>query len=142
MIQEWQLFLTNLRDLCEHKLDSPTRDNYGQLRGLVNDVIDELQSDDAMEAVRNAVKTADRNPDNKKVNAFLERELKFFNSLIAESRNYDTKITLSEVETDEALGAGKTIKDSFEEQIEKLPDWIKKILKVLNEILSILRGGS
>jgi hypothetical protein len=41
----------------------------------------------------------------------------------------------------DAVSAGKTIKDSAEELIKKLPKWFRRLLKVLNELLSILRGG-
>jgi hypothetical protein len=45
-------------------------------------------------------------------------------------------------DTNDAIGAGKTIKDSAEALIKKLPRPLQYVLKILNEILSLVRGGS
>jgi len=41
----------------------------------------------------------------------------------------------------DAANTGQTVKDSIHDLI-KLPKWLEKLLKILNELLSILRGGS
>jgi hypothetical protein len=87
-----------------------------------------------------AIVTAERNDDDKKIVGFLEDELKFFNSLIGSSRDDAGGLTLTVEATKDALGSGETVKDSIEGFFE-LPRWLKKILKVLNELLSIIRGG-
>ncbi len=60
----------------------------------------------------------------------MHRELEFFNA--AHSNNRDA---------DEEADDGDTIKTSIE-GIFQIPDWLKKRLKFLNEILKILRGGA
>jgi len=67
---------------------------------------------------------------------YLQHEFSFFHELVtqlnetAEPDNEDV---------DNAIEAGETIKGSFEQLIEKLPERWKKILKVVNEILSLLK---
>jgi len=45
-----------------------------------------------------------------------------------------------EDEIDSGLESGKTIKDSIDDVVT-LPRWVRKLLKVLNELLSLVRGG-
>ena len=142
LFDEWQGFLDNLRDLCHHRLQKPDRAKYRSLQGIVDDVIDKLKHPDACKAVIHAIDTANRNPDNQVVNGLLEREIKFFNELIANSRGYGGEISMTEEEVNDGLGAGETIKDSFEDLLDNLPEWVKKLLRILNELLSIIRGGN
>lgn len=137
---EWMKFLENLEDLCRHRLRQPGREDYEELTSLLRNVISELQSDDAAKAMEYAIVTAERNDDDNKIVGFLEDELKFFNNLIGSSRDDAGDLTLNVEATKDALGAGETVKDSIEDFFE-LPRWLKKILKVLNELLSIIRGG-
>lgn len=138
---EWMKFLENLEELCRHRLRQPGRENYEELTPLLRNVISELQSDDATRAMENAIVTAERNDDDRRIVVFLEAELKFFNNLVVSSHDDDAGgLTLNAEETKDALGSGETVKDSIEEFFE-LPRWLKKILKVLNELLSIIRGG-
>ena len=51
---------------------------------------------------------------------------------------YNTRYEEDSYGGEEAIDNGKTVKDSIEDLI-KLPEWIKKVLKVLNEILSIVK---
>jgi hypothetical protein len=39
----------------------------------------------------------------------------------------------------ETPDAAATVKESFEDIIDDLPDWFKKFLKILNEILRLVR---
>ena len=137
---EWMKFLENLEDLCRHRLRQPGREDYEELTSLLRNVISELQSDDAAKAMEYAIVTAERSDDDNKIVGFLEDELKFFNNLIGSSRDDAGDLTLNVEATKDALGAGETVKDSIEDFFE-LPRWLKKILKVLNELLSIIRGG-
>jgi hypothetical protein len=137
---QWMKFLENLEELCRHRLRQPGRENYEELTSLLRNVISELQSDDAAKAMEYAIITAERNDDDKKIVGFLEDELKFFNNLVVSSRDDAGGLTLNVEATKDALGSGETVKDSIEGFFE-LPRWLKKILKVLNELLSIIRGG-
>lgn len=137
---EWKKFLENLEELCRHRLRQPGRENYEELTSLLRNVIAELQSDDAAKAIDYAIVTAGRNDDDKRIVGFLEDELRFFNNLIVSSRNDAGDLTLDVEATKDALGSGETVKDSIEDFFE-LPRWLKRILKVLNELLSIIRGG-
>jgi hypothetical protein len=133
-------FLENLEELCRHRLRQPERENYEELTSLLRNVISELQGDGAVKAMEHAIGTAERNDDDRKIVGFLEDELKFFNNLVVSSRDDAGGLTLNAEATKDALGSGETVKDSIEGFFE-LPRWLKKILKVLNELLSIIRGG-
>lgn len=140
-INEWKSFLSNAQDLCEHRLTFSDRNNYGAIKGLLNDVIKDLQNAEAISAVKQAVDTSDQDVEEKQINGYIERELIFFNNLIAESKIADV-IQFDKNDTDDAINAGKTIKDSFEKQIKSLPKRVQKWLMILNEIFSIVKGGS
>jgi hypothetical protein len=139
----WNQFLNNLRRLGHYRLNlrEEEQEEYKALDDLLDRVIDSLLKDDAMTAVRQAVDTENRSTDGEQITTFLGNELQFFNSLV---KSYDAAMNstqLSESAADEALGAGKTIKESLEGLLESLPKWIKKILKVLNELLSLIGKG-
>lgn len=140
-INTWTQFLNNLRDLCHHKLTFPKRQKYTDIRSLVDDVTDELLKPNLVQDVRSAIEDMQTDPDDKVVLDFLEREIEFFNNLIASSRTPTNELNMSEEETDDAIEAGGTIKESFEKIIKRLPKIVQGILKILNEILSILKGG-
>lgn len=65
----------------------------------------------------------------------LQRELQFF---IARKGEYEEGGKEDDLD---ALDAGQTIKDSAEDLIKKLPRWLRHLLKILNELISIIRGG-
>lgn len=65
----------------------------------------------------------------------LQRELQFF---VAWKGEYEEGGKEDDLD---ALDAGQTIKDSAEDLIKKLPRWLRHLLKILNELISIIRGG-
>lgn len=137
----WDQFLRNLHRLASYRLSLRERAEDKRLSDLLDRVIESLLKEDAMSAVAHAVDTENRSTDGQQITTFLGDELRFFNDLVT---SYDTamgKTELSESDADEALGAGKTIKESLEDLLESLPKWIKKILKVLNELLSLIGKG-
>ena len=139
----WNQFLQNLRRLANYRLSlrEEEQEEYKALGGPLNGVIDSLLKDDAMVAVGHAVDTENRSTDGEQITTFLGNELQFFNSLVTSYDDAMNTRQLSEAAADEALGAGKTIKESLEGLLESLPKWIKRILKVLNELLSLIRKG-
>lgn len=140
-IVEWQEFLNNLKDLCRHRLADPDRVHYEGLSAPLGKVINDLQAVEALAAVTFAVDTAERNDDDRNLLGLVTDEIRFFNSLVKSSRDYQDQLTMDKGHTVEALGAGKTIKDSVEKLFE-LPRWLKRLLEILNELLSIIRGGN
>ena len=140
-LNAWDQFLKNLNQLGGYRLQLRDQAEYQELDDLLNRVIKALMSGEAMSAVQHAVDTTNRSSDGDQLTTFLGDELKFFNNLITGYGAAMGNKTLSEEDADEALGAGKTIKESFEHLLDDLPGWIKKILKVLNELLSLIGKG-
>lgn len=162
-IKSWTDFLINSRDLCHHRLTFPRRQRYGDIKGLVDDVIDKLLEPGSVEAVRHAAEDMETDPDEKLIIEYLERELEFFNDLIRSYRprrdelhegegetNDETRepgeeseltasLYMTEEEADDAIETGAAIKESFEKLIRMLPRWIRKILEILNEIFKIIK---
>jgi hypothetical protein len=140
-IHEWQEFLKNLGDLCRHRLKEPDRQHYEGLNAPLRKVINDLQGSEAEAAVSFAIATAHRNTDDSELLGLVEDEMKFFNSLMTSSRDPQDRLTIDKEQATTALAAGKTIKDSIEKLFE-LPRWLKRLLDILNELLSIIRGGN
>jgi hypothetical protein len=93
-----------------------------QLRSLIHEVINGLGSADAVTAVENAWDELDP-----RVADLLERELRFIAELHEGGENPSGS-------DDVATG-----KESLEDILEKLPKWLKHLLKILNEILKLVR---
>lgn len=118
------------------KLQSPA---YEKLMPLFNKIINNLISKNAREEFCNAI----RQEDDSEIIGYLKVELQFFHKLVEE---FESEIEGKEKEDkgNKALGAAKTIKDSLEkwlkDWLEKHP-WFKKLLDILNELLSIIKSG-
>ena len=72
---------------------------------------------------------------------FLGREMQFFDRLVA-SLQLEGEQQNDSKDVSGALGTAKTIKDSVEKWLKKrLPMRWTNLLTMLNELLSILKGG-
>ncbi len=127
----WSGFLSDLTWVTSRRLDR-RGGAYSELQAVLQESQRMLSSESALDAAAAAFSAqAELYPQAGKL---LLRELRFFRNLIA---NADA----SGEDDEEAVAAGKTIKDSFEKYLDKLPEKWKKILDVLNEILSLAKGG-
>ena len=63
------------------------------------------------------------------------------NALFAEMDFVVSLVESSKKPAKETIAAGQTVKGSIESLFDP-PRWVKKILKVLNELLSLIRGGA
>ena len=102
---------------------------YQPLRTLLDEVVqvlrDPLNADGIKAAIRSAVSA---NGD--LMLRHLQREINFFLALAE-----------SEMRDERSLGAAKTIKESVEKFLGPPPRWLKSLLEILNELLSLLKGG-
>jgi hypothetical protein len=130
---EWPRFLENIHALGKRKF---RRRPSTTLEGLFDDVIKALQGQDVTDEIAHALIVEKRNPDDARiVDDYLAREMKYFNE-IAEANIAEGE----DAHPEGPLEAGQTVKESIEELVH-LPEWVKKILKILNELLSLIRGG-
>jgi hypothetical protein len=134
-IDEWKKFLDNLQTLGKRSLnDKGLNDARTGLGNLFDDVIDRLKKQDVTDELQQAVSIAATTKNEDVIPEYLENELKYFNTLAQ-----GPPAPLGDG-VDNALEAGGTVKDSIEELFD-LPKWLEKVLKVLNELLSLIRGS-
>jgi hypothetical protein len=100
---------------------------------LLRKVVQELRGERASSEVRSAIDRAVAADGGDQMLRYLQPEIEFFLALSqGEAEEGDKK----------ALGAAKTIKESMEKWLGRfLAPWVKRLLEVLNEILSLLKGG-
>lgn len=140
-LKEWVLFISNLKKVCQQKIRQ-RGGVYGEWLGpLLNDVIRDIATDRAQQEVSQAIKSARAEERGAALVGYLTRELRFFNDLVKGFElNHVGEPRGNADSIDEALVAGQTIKESIEDFLKKLPGWLKKLLKVLNELMSIITG--
>ena len=126
-LEAWQLFVRNLQDVAQRELvRRNSQAGYSELGELLEKVIADILGNQGLAQMQAAVKR--EMSKDKDVVTYLLHELNFFNAAHEAGRD-------AEDEADD----GDTIKTSIE-KIFEIPDWLKKRLKILNEILKILRG--
>ena len=132
-MDEWDKFGPNLRGACDVKIDR--RPALNPLRTTLHTLFDLLVSSRVRSAVDRAVDSMTRLPDERPIVDLLAEEMAYFNG-----RFSALGASSPEDEIDSGLESGKTIKDSIDDVVT-LPRWVRKLLKVLNELLSLVRGG-
>jgi len=100
-----------------------------QLNRLLGKIQREITSRRALTGMNEAVTSETLNPDDHKIIGYLVHEMELFKTISKDSKDGS------------AVSTGKSIKDSVEKLV-KLPKWLKKLLGVLNELLSIVQGGA
>jgi hypothetical protein len=96
------------------------------------DLLRDLASQQAVSAIVAAVQQSD--PEEQTAVMYLRREMQFYHAYVAELGQHPAG---SEA-VDGAIKGGKTIKDSAEKLITRLPRVIRNLLHVLNEILGLV----
>lgn len=122
----YKIFLRIVKDNVYGKIEHDRNtyaDNGEALEALAKSVFDSIATEQAVELV----KTAIENEDERVRNALLA-ELKFFNMKYGNSNDGT------------ALSAADTVKSSIH-CILTLPNWLKKLLKILNELISLLKAS-
>lgn len=122
----WERYLRNLQKIVERKLATRRRSRRDSLSPLVKKTFELLLEEQALSEVELAAT---------KVNA---RVLKLFK---LELEIFISGVEDDEYDVEEAMDDGEVAKGSAEKILDKLPKRLKGILKVLNEILKMLRGG-
>ncbi len=75
--------------------------------------------------------------------SYLRREFEFFNQLLAEvARDQGNKTNGGDDAIDTVIEAGRIIKASFETIVKNLPEKWRMVLKVLSEILDLLKKSA
>jgi hypothetical protein len=138
---QWDVFLDNIQRLSEKKLDLEQslfpKENRGNILSLLQEVLNQLRTEEVKGIIKDQHSELRREQNGDKISDWLEREIKIFNSCVDKDfsgRHKDPKLV------DNRLSQGKTIKDSIDKLL-KLPGWLKKILDILNELLSLIKGS-
>ncbi|MGO9175732.1 MAG: hypothetical protein ACLP9S_15805 [Syntrophales bacterium] len=150
-VEHLDKFFENIGKVAKWKLNQRSNAYKADLGPMLNDVIKNLRSEKAISEITQVVATAIKNGDNEMME-YLTIELKFFDHLVQENETELTFLNNLVKENEgidkdgdtenEAIGAGKTIKDSIDEWLKKLlPPWLRKLLNILNELLSLIKGG-
>lgn len=75
--------------------------------------------------------------------SYMRREFEFFNQLLVEvTRDQGNKGNARDGAIDTAIEAARIIMGSFEEIVKNLPEKWRMVLKVLNEILKLLKKSA
>ena len=144
----WTDFLEDLKSIGEviirrkYKKELIRHDDIqGGLNSLLKDIIADLGEEDVLNEINYAIITAERNKNDVKIMEYLYREIKIFNLMVTSAKD-DASVDdamADDAMADDAMNAGKTIKDSIEKFFE-FPKRIKKLLDILNELLSLIKG--
>ncbi len=127
--EAYRLFLCNVRRIVEKRVADLPEQPKSIAAGMAESLFSLLGSPEALAEVGRALSEfGNPSREGKAVHDLLIQEMKLFNAMHGEDSNSDTG---------KALGDAATVKDSIE-QILDLPDWIKKALKILNELLSLV----
>ena len=149
----WTDFLEDLKSIGEviirrkYKKELIRHDDIqGGLNSLLKDIIADLGEEDVLNEINYAIITAERNKNDVKIMEYLYREIKIFNLMVTSAKD-DARADdamaddamADDAMADDAMNAGKTIKDSIEKFFE-FPKRINKLLDILNELLSLIKG--
>ena len=140
-VTSWNQFLDDLVQAARLKAESKGQAAYrDDLIPLLEVIVRDLKEDNSY--LRVALQgEIDEDKTSESVLRYLRKEFTFFEKLIKQVKT-DQEEDNDDDGVDDAIDAGKTIKDSFEKLIKKLPERWRKILKVLNEILNLLKKGT
>jgi hypothetical protein len=125
---EWGDFVESINQIVEAK------GNYGNLDAqqtidTVGEIRDDLLQQDALTRMEYEVSELDRT-----TKAHLEQELEQWNTA---AQSMFSAGTPSEDDMDSLLDDAQTVKDSIEQNLS-LPNWMNRLLSILNEILNLI----
>lgn len=129
-------FLDTTEGIVQRGVKAQREDVRERARQLASALFEQLRSDDALLAMKHAfaqLKSGRDLPSGKgeAAHALLVAEIEFFAGVYA---NPDRE------GGDRAFDDAGTVKDSIEDILRKwLPEWLEKPLKILNELLRLLR---
>jgi len=129
-IDVWKEFLRILHREGKKRAGKLTnRNKVVPISKLLDDLIDRLLKDDALDAVRSSIFLTEN-----EISEFLIREIEYYVDCYTDENSIGAD--------DDPVGDGEIVKKSVEDVIDKLPNWLKKLLKILNEILKLLSGST
>lgn len=119
-------FLKNLKIACEKSEKSKANNS---LKDLTNTVFNKVITDPCINEI---VKSYENLPANEQfIKECLSLEMEYFNNRVTADDSY--------LSSKEGIENGQTVKDSLEDLFGDIPNWIKKALKIINEILSLVK---
>ena len=133
---EWQeqldLFFSNLEHLIRIKIEKETyREAQYKLAALSAGCFTQIRNSHLSKGIVGLIAETESNEI--EVTRLLKLELEYFNLKYGNDN-------LNEYSVDEGIENGETVKGSLEDFFKlKLPNWAKKTLKILNEILGIVK---
>ena len=140
-MSHWHGFLVNVESVGTWKIQQRGGAFVQELLPLFIEVLSELRSDPAGAAVREAIILQQEEDQGSQMLTYLAREMHFFDRLIA-SYGLEAGAQVDGNSVNEGLGSAKTIKESVEKWIGKrLPKRWTTVLEILNELLSLIKGG-
>ena len=121
----YEEFLQNVGEIVNGRIEDLSETTmYVPAREFANSVFKEVGDGAAVEAVVDAI-----NVQESSVREALKAELKFFNA-----KHIDVEVTAR------AFEDAETVKGSLEDILgSAFPGWLKKMFKILNELLSLLK---
>ncbi|MCC9167982.1 hypothetical protein [Pontibacter harenae] len=128
-----KLFFRNLQGFINIKVESEKHNEARQkLEDLVLDCFAHINTapgikSSVIDSIIDSID--DLSEKEQKAIVLLKMEIEYYNLKCKGENKYSAK---------DGIENGKTVKDSIED-LFSLPEWVKKILKVLNEILSIVK---
>lgn len=127
--QAWVIYLQRVSAIAVRKVELRENKKLLPLQSLLSDVLKELSSVPPLLEIRTAAVELDST-----LLEYLTREIEYFNY------QYET-LGVSE-NCDEALEDAGTVKESLEYFLGAIPERIKGLLKILNDIFKLVSGGS
>ena len=132
----WKEFLEKLTKVYHEKIKAEPSILSKDAIDLVSKVSARLSESDVLEAVDKAIsEEIEADEQNKASISFLEEELKLFVTSVKEDFEKSQHRSTADVRLDQA----KTIKDSL--SALPLPEWVKKILGILNELIDLAKAA-
>lgn len=125
-MENYKEFLRCVEEIVKILVDQVNGDSKIKATEFSESVLEPLKEEAAVTVVANAFANLDD-----RVKKALTAELDFFNSRYGQSP--------TKKDAAAAACAAETVKSSLEEVLD-LPDWLEKLLKILNELLSLLRA--
>lgn len=125
---QWSRWVRSIKGIFEEKSDYQGLDSK-KIDSIVDDIVEALLQDDAQARVEVSAGELSR-----PIKNHLEKEMQLFSDAVDSDLDADRT---SQSNLNMRLEQAKDIKDSLEEALD-LPDWLKKYLSILNEIIEMI----
>ena len=137
-MDKWYDFLSNWEYLSKKVIDKREEFFYGSF-DLLKKIIADLNDLKSHEGIVTALENVEGTDEKIIGDRFIE-ELDLFNTIVSSIIRKEQTKTFEPLVYDQALNAGKTIINSLI-KLFKLPGWLNKLLTILNETVTIIKGN-